>query len=65
MPIYEYRCKTCDRTFEQFRSIRQAEDDIQCPNCRSEEVERILSSFSTGGGGCGAPAGTGGRRRFT
>ncbi len=60
MPLYEYRCRTCGRTFEMLRRMQDADRDLQCPECRSEEVERLLSTFATGGG-CGpSPSG-----RFT
>ncbi len=59
MPVYEYRCEKCGRTFEQFRRMSEADKDIKCPYCESGEVKRELSSFATGG--CGSS--TGGSRR--
>lgn len=43
MPIYEYRCLSCDNLFEKL----QAHDDNlpNCPQCGSE-VRRIMSSTS-------------------
>jgi len=57
MPMYEYRCLECGRRFEQLRKMQDADRDLICPQCRSLEVERMLSTFATGG--CGAPAGSG------
>jgi putative FmdB family regulatory protein len=57
MPIYEYRCEKCGRSFEKLKKFQDKDRDVQCPYCESEEVERILSSFAQGGG-CGAPAGS-------
>ncbi len=59
MPLYEYRCEKCGKRFEKLRRMQDADREIQCPECLSDEVERLLSSFATGG--CGAGAG----RRFT
>ncbi len=59
MPLYEYRCRVCGRTFEKLRRMADADRDIQCPECASEEIERLLSAFAAGG--CGA----GSRGRFT
>lgn len=49
MPIYEYRCKTCGKTFEYMQSIKDSALS-KCPEnvCDSEhkgegEVERIIS----------------------
>lgn len=61
MPIYEYRCQTCGKVYEQFRRMADADRDLECPECRSKEVERLFSAFSTAGG-CG---GGEGRGRFT
>jgi len=58
MPMYEYRCASCGKRFEQLRRMQDADRDLECPECRSHEVERQLSTFSSGG--CGS--GTAGRR---
>jgi putative FmdB family regulatory protein len=57
MPIYEYRCDQCGRTFEKLRKMQDADREVQCPHCDAGEVERLLSSFASGGG-CAAPAGS-------
>ena len=57
MPIYEYRCQTCGKRFEMLRSMRDADRDLQCPECRSAEIERLLSTFSAGGCGSGGSGG--------
>jgi putative FmdB family regulatory protein len=59
MPLYEYRCEKCGKRFEKLRRMQDADQGVECPECESEEVERLLSSFATGG--CGAGAGS----RFT
>jgi putative FmdB family regulatory protein len=71
MPLYEYRCAQCGQPFEELRRMQDADRGLACPSCRSERVERQLSTFSSrmGSGAappCGAPSskacGTG---RFT
>jgi putative FmdB family regulatory protein len=59
MPLYEYRCAECGKAFEMLQRIADADRDLVCPACRSEQVERLFSTFATGG--CG-PSGSG---RFT
>ncbi len=49
MPIYEYRCEKCGRQFERIRRAQDADAEIECPFCESEDVERVLSSFATTG----------------
>ena len=49
MPMYEYRCRKCGKSFEMLRRMQDADRDLECPECRSEEVERLLSTFAAGG----------------
>lgn len=64
MPVYEFRCRTCDTEFEALRSISQASEAAPCPDGHTDTV-RLLSlvapsrATSTGaetampaGGGC-------------
>ena len=63
MPIYEYACTACERTFEKRRMMSQADAEIDCPACGSAETSRCLSTFaafSKGSGGSHAVAGGGG-----
>ena len=53
MPIYEYRCSECGEQFEKFVRSMNAEREVQCPKCQSEQVEKQISLFgasSTEGG---------------
>ncbi len=49
MPLYEYRCQKCGKTFEVLRRMRDIDNDLECPDCQSQEVERLLSAFAAGG----------------
>jgi putative FmdB family regulatory protein len=64
MPIYEYVCGECEERFEKL--VRAWGEVVACPSCRSEDVEKQLSSFAfagadgfrpSGGGGCGCGRG--------
>jgi len=59
MPLYEYQCLACGKRFELLRRIKDADDDLKCPDCHSVKVERQLSTFATSG--CSAS----GSRGFT
>ena len=65
MPIYEYRCRDCEREFERF--VPTSATAVACPGCASDKVMRRLSLFGArtagrqagatatmtgGGGGC-------------
>jgi putative FmdB family regulatory protein len=61
MPIYEYACR-CGTVFETLVVRRADEDEIACPACGREDVERLMSrpapsrtegSGPGGGGACG------------
>jgi putative FmdB family regulatory protein len=69
VPIYEYRCKGCDREFEKY--VPSTTTTVACPACESAQVMRKLSVFGmktagtfqpsamTGGGGCCGGGGCG------
>jgi putative FmdB family regulatory protein len=66
MPIYEYNCRHCHKSFEEL--VLSTREAIACPKCASSEVERRLSVFSSpgsrkdeggmSGGGCGCTPAT-------
>ena len=44
---YDYRCTKCKKEFEIERSLSDPRDDIYCPKCKSDEVERIYAPLNT------------------
>ena len=52
MPIYEYRCQTCGNKFEKIRRMVDADNELECPDCRSKAVKRLQSAFAMAG--CGS-----------
>ncbi|HJO61363.1 MAG TPA: zinc ribbon domain-containing protein [Desulfobacterales bacterium] len=45
MPIYEYRCKTCNNCFEKLVFITD-DEPVVCPECSDRKVKRLLSCSS-------------------
>lgn len=41
MPIYEYRCRACDASFELL--LRSPSDDVACSSCGGTDVARQIS----------------------
>ena len=52
MPIYEYQCSDCSRTFEKIIWTSKGET-VQCPYCKGKKVTRLLSAFSKARGQSG------------
>lgn len=61
MPLYEYSCEDCGKTFEHLVSARKRDDGVECPECGSENTTRLISSFAIGkaGGSTGMSCPTG------
>ncbi|TRZ81494.1 MAG: zinc ribbon domain-containing protein [Actinobacteria bacterium] len=55
MPVYEFRCRTCDETFEERRAMSQANEPAKCAQGHENSV-RLLSVFASVGGGSSASA---------
>lgn len=63
MPIYEFKCMKCNECFELLMMGQKDNVEMKCPECQSENLERVLSSTSyqigtSSGGNQGATAQT-------
>ncbi len=47
MPLFEYRCRTCDKTFEALVTTKSA-DKVRCPTCEGSEIERLIALPAAG-----------------
>lgn len=62
MPIYEFECKKCHKTFEKLLKRMDEKAKEPCPECGSKETARKLSVFAAGASaerGRSAPQGCG------
>jgi len=48
MPIYEYRCSNCERSFEAL--VRASDALARCPHCDGSAVTREMSTFAARAG---------------
>ena len=46
MPAYDYKCKSCENVFEEFRTIAKRNEVGECPECGSSEVEMSFGNSS-------------------
>lgn len=63
MALYDFDCSDCGAEFEVFSTGFIKDEQKVCPTCGSQDVRQrftsFLSSRSSSGGGCAAPAGSG------
>jgi putative FmdB family regulatory protein len=43
MPIYEYRCNACARTFAFLYGVSRDSRDPACPACQGKDLSRLIS----------------------
>ncbi len=61
MPIYEYNCEKCGKTFEKLVRASDRDKEVECPDCGSSKVKKVFSVFGVGGdAGTGGSGGHGG-----
>ena len=48
MPLYEFRCKKCLKTFEDRETFAEHDKHLKlkCPHCGSKSVEQVMSPAS-------------------
>ncbi|RKU27079.1 zinc ribbon domain-containing protein [Candidatus Poribacteria bacterium] len=49
MPIFEYRCTSCENNFEVLQRTSGEKKPVACPKCGTFETKKRLSSFSSSG----------------
>lgn len=61
MPMYKFRCKTCEKEFDKL-VFGFDSSNVECSHCKSKDIEKLLSAPSLGqpqtsSGGCGGGSG--------
>ena len=58
MPLFDYRCRSCDASFEAL--VRNASRDrVSCESCESEDVHRLMGAPAVQAGGRSLPIAAG------
>jgi putative FmdB family regulatory protein len=47
MPIYEFYCRDCGVSFDKLVRLSQSEGEIQCTECRGNNIKKKLSLISS------------------
>ena len=55
MPLFEFVCKKCGKKFEKI-VFSTDKEEIECPQCKSKEVEKQFSTFSAGNSNATVPS---------
>ncbi len=55
MPLFEYRCRSCDSRFEALVRAAARETGVNCETCDSPEVERLMSTSAVQAGPAALP----------
>jgi putative FmdB family regulatory protein len=45
MPLYDYVCNDCHKTFELVLTLKQHDTEIKCPKCGSRNIEQEATAF--------------------
>lgn len=51
MPFYEYICESCGKDFVLLQSMSVKTEDTACPYCDQKKAKKVVSTFSSLGGG--------------
>jgi putative FmdB family regulatory protein len=47
MPVYDYVCNDCHKSFEIVLTLSEHEKQVRCPHCGSKNVEQEVAEFFT------------------
>jgi putative FmdB family regulatory protein len=47
MPIFEFECSSCSQQFEELVMSQEAESQVVCPECGSEDNRKLISTFAS------------------
>jgi putative FmdB family regulatory protein len=59
MPIFDFECLSCGRSFDKLVRSSEAVSLVTCPECASENVKKKLSLFASRSGGSASTASAG------
>jgi putative FmdB family regulatory protein len=46
VPVYEFRCLTCETEFEELVRLNDGQD-VACPHCGGRSLKRLMSAFAS------------------
>ncbi len=49
MPMYQFSCRDCGQGFDKKLRMSQASEQQDCPDCGSENTQKVFGSVAIGG----------------
>lgn len=49
MPIYEFVCSDCNKSFDKLCSLKDDLSKVRCEYCESQNIRKKMSAFATTG----------------
>jgi putative FmdB family regulatory protein len=46
MPVFEYKCSSCNSKFEVLHKSVVNQEEVSCPECDSQKITKLFSTFS-------------------
>lgn len=46
MPLFEYKCSSCNTKYEVLHKSSVNQEEVTCPRCSSKESKKLFSTFS-------------------
>jgi len=44
MPVFDYQCSECGKTYDVFHKVREIVEEIVCPQCGSGNHRKLMSA---------------------
>jgi putative FmdB family regulatory protein len=51
MPVFDYSCSDCGKTYDVYHKVREVAEDVICPHCGSVKHKKLFSAATVSMGG--------------
>ena len=51
MPVFDYVCSDCGKSYDVYHKVREVETDVLCPHCGSTKHKKLFSVAAVSMGG--------------
>jgi putative FmdB family regulatory protein len=54
MPVFDYSCSDCGKTYDVYHKVREVSEDVICPHCGSSKHKKLFSAATLSMGESGS-----------